>query len=299
MRTRAADDARRDPAPSPRWLLVAAIAGSVVAVVLRVLAVASAGPLWRDEAGSASTAAVATFAGLWARQPLDSFPLLWQLVLRAWTTVLWNDGDVAIRTLGLVIGVAVVPALWWTSRSLGVLPIASLAAAATPLLVVWSGVQNRAYGLGSVLLALLVGAVWRVVQRAAPGRVALAALIALLAVHTTYHLPVMLAAVLAGAVAVGLARRGRRLVAIAAGIGIGCAASLLLYAGVLERTRGYAKMVYGRVTPESIVHGLRLALEPGGAVAVAALTAAVALCAGAAIAALRGRGAGAHDERPD
>lgn len=277
---------------APRWILAAAIAGSLAAVALRVLATASAGPLWRDEAGSASTATAASLADFWARQWLDSFPVLWQLVLRAWTTVLWNGGDTAIRTLGLLIGAALVPALWWTSRALGVLPLASLAAAATPLLVVWSGVQNRAYGLAVVLVALLLGAVWRVVERASVARVALAAVVALLGVHTTYHVPFILAAVLAGAAVVGLARRDLRLVSIAAGIGIGCAASLLVYAGVLAQTRSHIKIVYGRVSLESIGHGLVLALEPGGAVAAAALAVGVVLCAWGAVAALRGRADG-------
>jgi hypothetical protein len=276
-------------AAAPRWLVAAAIAGSLAAIALRVLATASAGPLWRDEAGSASTATVATFAEFWDRQWLDSFPLLWQLVLRAWTTFLWNGGDAAIRTLGLLIGTALVPALWWTSRALGVLPLASLAVAATPLLVTWSGVQNRAYGLAAVLVVLLVGAVWRMVERASPARVAIAILVALLAVHTTYHAPVVLVAALAGATVVAAVRRDVRLVAIAAGIGITCAVSLLPYAGVLERTRSHVKIVYGRVSLGSIGHGLVVALEPGGAIAVAALAGGLLLCAWALVVALRSR----------
>jgi hypothetical protein len=281
----------------PRWLTAVALAGSLAAIALRVLSAVSAGPLWRDEAGSAGTATAASLAEFWARQPFDSFPLLWQLLLRAWTTVLWNGGDVAIRTLGLVVGVALVPALWWASRTLGVLPLASLVAAVTPLFVFWSGVQNRAYGLGVVLLALLVGAVWRVVERASGARVAVAALLALLAVHTTYHLPVMLAALLAGAGAVGLARRDGRLVAVALGIGVASAASLSIYAAGYATTRYYVKVVYGRVTLESIAQGLRAALEPGGAVAVAVLAAGLVLCAWGVVAALRGGSRASADPR--
>src|SRR4051794_816531 len=88
-------------AGAPRWLAVASIAGTLAAIALRLLAAYAAGPLWRDEAGSASTATVPTLAEFWSRQHFDSFPLLWQLLLRAWTTTLWNGGDTSIRTLGL------------------------------------------------------------------------------------------------------------------------------------------------------------------------------------------------------
>src|SRR4029079_7002267 len=140
-----------------RWPMLVAVAGSVLAIGLRVLAAVAAGPLWRDEAGSASTAAVPTFSEFWSRQPLDSFPLLWQLLLRFWTTVAWNDGDVAIRSLGLGLALLLIPALWWTCRSLGTVPLASLLfAGVAPTFVVWAGVQNRAYGLGVALLALSI-----------------------------------------------------------------------------------------------------------------------------------------------
>lgn len=271
----------------PRWLPAVALAGSLAAIALRILAAVSAGPLWRDEACSASTAGVVTFGEFWSRLALDSFPLLWQLLLRLWTTVLWNGSDVAIRTLGLVIATALVPALWWTSRVLGVLPLASLLAAATPLLVVWSGVQSRAYGLAALLLTLLLGATWRMVERVTPARVAAAALCALLAVHTTYHAPVMLAAVLGGAAAVALARRDRALLLSAVAIGAGCAASLVAYAGVLGRSRELAKVVYAPVTLEAIARGLALALEPAGIVGAIAFVIAVAACAGGAVVAFR------------
>lgn len=250
---------------TPRWLVGVALAGSLAAVALRVFATSAAGPLWRDEAGSASTATVATLAELWARQPLDSFPLLWQLLLRLWTTVLGDGGDLAIRSLGLLIALALVPALWWTSRAFGTVPLASLAfAGVAPTLVVWAGFQNRAYGLGVVLLALLTGAVWRMAAAPTAPRVALAALLALLAVHTTYHLPVMLAALLGAAAVIGARRRAWSTMIAAAGVGVLAALSLLVYAGVLERTREYAKMIHAQVSLPVVLRGFDLALAPGG-----------------------------------
>lgn len=274
----------------PPWLTAAALAGSLVALGLRVLAAMSAGPLWRDEACSASTASVASFGEFWSRLSLDSFPLLWQLLLRVWTFFFFYWGYTEIFTLGLAIAAALIPALWWTSRALGVLPLASLVAAATPLLVVWSGVQSRAYGLAAVLLAVLCGALWRMVERVTPGRVGAAALCALLAVHTTYHMSVMIAALLAGVVAVAIVRGDRRLVVLAVAIGGGCAASLLLYAGVLARTREFAKVVYAPVSLDAIARGLPLALEPAGSLGAVVFGAAVAACAWAALRTLVGAG---------
>lgn len=277
-----------------------ALAGTLAAIALRVLAVVSAGPLWRDEAGSASTATVPTFAEFWSRQHMDSFPLLWQLLLRGWTLFVWNGDDTAIRTLGLVVSLLVLPALWWTSRALRVVPLASLLfAGVTPLFVVWAGIQNRAYGLGVVLLAVLIGAVWRMVERPSLGRSALTAVVALLAVHTTYQLPVMLAALLGAAALVGLRRRDLRLVITAAVIGVASAASLLIYTGVLARARGLAKMVYGRVTPESIVRGLQNALEPGGWVALVVLALVVLACAWGLWRGLRARAVDRDRDRDD
>jgi len=273
---------------TPRWLLVVALLGTAAAVALRVYATVAAGPLWRDEAGSASTATVATLAELWARQPLDSFPILWQLLLRGWTLV-WNGGDVAIRSLGALISLALLPALWWTSRSFRVVPLASLAfAGVAPTFVVWAGFQNRAYGLGVTLLALLVGAVWRMAAAPAPSSITLATVLAVLAVHTTYHLPVMLAALLGAAVVVGARRRAWSVIFAAGGVGVVAAASLLVYTGVLAQTRVYAKVVYATVTLPAVLRGFVPALAPGGDFVVwAFVVLAVAACAWGALFALR------------
>ena len=261
-----------DRTGSARWLTFVALAGTLAAIGLRVLAAVVAGPLWRDEAGSASTATVSTFAEFWQRQHFDSFPLFWQLLLRFWTTELWNGSDASIRTLGLLVSLLLVAALWWTCRCFRVVPLASLLfAGVAPAFVLWSGIQNRAYGLGAVLLALLIGAVWRFVQAPTARRVALAAVLAVLAVQTTYHIPTMLAALLAAAALIGLRRRSWAVVISAAGIGIVAAASLLIYVGVLERTRVLAKMVYAKELPlSSIAAGLHTALAPGGSFVVVA-----------------------------
>jgi hypothetical protein len=276
------------PAATPSWLLYVALAATLAGVAMRLWAAWVAGPLWRDEAHSASTAAVRTFGEFFARLPFDSFPLLWQLLLRSWIAI-WGDGDQAIRVLGALVSLLLLPALWWTSRALGIVPLASLLfAAVAPTYVVWAGIANRAYGLGVALLAVLVGAMWRLARDPAPRNVALAAVVALLAVHTLYHNSVALAALVGAAAVIGW-RRGESRVAVSAiGVGVVSALSLAIYAGVFRRTAELAKLVYTQVTLGGIADGMRDAIAPGGAwLPYAFALLAIAACAFGLVSTLR------------
>lgn len=284
----------------PRWLPIVALAGTAVAVGLRIYAASAIGPLWRDEAGSAATATVPSFAEFLARQPFDSFPLLWQLLARGWTD-LWGTGDGAIRSFGLLVSLALLPAVWWTCRCFRVVPLATLLfAGVAPTLVVWAGVQNRGYGLGVVILAILMGAMWRLVEAPSGRRFAGTALVAVLAVQTTYHNPAMLAALIGAAAVVGLRRRDFGIVVRAIGVGAIAAASLLVYVGVLAQTRVLAKLAAVPVSVTRIASGMWEALGLGGwFVAVAFAVLFVGACAWGWTSLLRPAPRAASDETSD
>src|SRR5215203_4534039 len=90
----------------------AALLLSVLAVVLHLLRLSHAGALWRDEAGAAQLASLPTLHEVYEHFPHEAFPLLFSGTLRAYTG-LFGDSDLAFRLFGLVVGLAILAALWW------------------------------------------------------------------------------------------------------------------------------------------------------------------------------------------
>jgi hypothetical protein len=80
----------------------------------------------------------------------------------------------------------------------------------------------------------------------------------------------MLAALLAAAALIARRRRSWAIFAAAVTIGVTAAASLLVYVGVLARTREFAKVVYAQVSLGKIAQELGAALAPGGRFVVVA-----------------------------
>ena len=71
-----------------------------------------AGPLWRDEISSLALATKPSFIEFWKSLPLDPFPATYFLVLREWSAIGFANNDLALRALGLLIGSAILVALW-------------------------------------------------------------------------------------------------------------------------------------------------------------------------------------------
>jgi len=137
-------------------------------VALHVLNLYHAGPLWRDEAGTADFAAMPSVREIWRNLRYDNFPPLFVAVARVWTLA-GLGSDFGYRVLGFLIGMGTLGVLWWCARKLG---------GKTPLLVLSLYAINpvairvcdslRPYGLGIALILLTSALVWNFVQ--APGR---------------------------------------------------------------------------------------------------------------------------------
>src|ERR1043166_5687477 len=195
----------------PRIETLIALAGTALAATWLLLSSVNAGPLWRDETNSINVATMPSLGELWSNLPFDSFPPLWLLVLRGWSHVGMADSDAGIRTLGLLVGLAVVGSLWLCSRWFGSrAPTLSLALLGSLSAFVNIAGANRAYGLALVLLVLTFGTIWQLLESPSTVRIILAALFSLLFAHCVYYDIVFLGAMLAGAGAVLLRRRAWR-----------------------------------------------------------------------------------------
>ena len=107
------------------WLVVVVIA--LIALGLHLRFVTHVGGLWRDEANSIQLSSLPSFAQVWQHLDFDSFPILFFAVLRAWTGI-FGHSDTALRGLGLLIGLAVLIAMWINARAVGAhLPVLSFA----------------------------------------------------------------------------------------------------------------------------------------------------------------------------
>ncbi|HMG42465.1 MAG TPA: glycosyltransferase family 39 protein [Acidimicrobiales bacterium] len=142
------------PAPSlPPWITTSVLVGiTALGIVLRFV---STSKLWLDEALSANISHLPVGDLLEALKH-DGHPPLYYLLLHYWME-LFGEGDVAVRALSGVIGVATLPLAWIAGRRLGGPTAARWAlvvVALSPYCVRYSS-ETRMYAL--VMLLVLAG----------------------------------------------------------------------------------------------------------------------------------------------
>src|SRR5947208_14936478 len=96
------------------WVL--AIMMSALALLWLFVRAMHAGGIWRDEANSVQVAVLPTLRDIWNNLAFDSFPLLFNLILRGYVD-LFGTSDVALRSFGVAVGVLMVAVAWWNTRA--------------------------------------------------------------------------------------------------------------------------------------------------------------------------------------
>ncbi len=247
------------------------VAGLAIVVLLWLLVVLeqNCGGLWRDEVASARLAQLPTWGQMYGSVAQDSFPPLFNTVLRLWIAV-GGTGDDWLHHWGFIPILGILPALWWSTRGplgggavspkvpWGAHPTAmSLSAKVThhplpllsgalllfnPTMFYW-GSSLRAYGLAALLIILLFGAVWRVVERPTPLLFALAAGLSILNAQATYQNASLIFSVcVAGAVVAALRRLWVRS-ALALGVGLAGAMSLLIHFRAIQHVQEWNVLI--------------------------------------------------------
>ncbi|MCW5890309.1 MAG: hypothetical protein KIT14_07125 [bacterium] len=198
-------------------------------VPLHLAYVRHAGALWRDEVNSVNVAGLPSLAEVVAHSHLDSFPVAWVLVLHGWIRAGLGETDADLRRIGLVVGAAILAAVWWSGRRLGLAAplVTLLLLASSPNTIVY-GDEVRGYGLGVVGIVWCLGALWAFVETPGWRRFAVAQAAAILAVQAYFGNCFLLLALCLGAAAVCLRRRTWRLAGAVLGLGAAAAASMLV-----------------------------------------------------------------------
>ncbi len=210
-----------------------ALALTLCIVGLHVLHAVHAGGLWRDETATANLADHFSFTHVLKSSQHEIFPVLLPLIVHVYGAVM-GTGDQAMRGLGMLIGLAIIAALWFSLFTVRrTAPLLSLALLGfNPAFLQW-GDSLRGYGLGIFFVLLTTGLVWRMFERPNALRFSLAALAAVAAVQSLFNNSVFALAICTAASVVALRNRQIKLGGVTLLIGIPAALSLLPYAHVV------------------------------------------------------------------
>jgi hypothetical protein len=257
----------RAGAPEPVKKLEWGVAAVAVLLILcfHVVFLLRAGALWRDEINTLQFAASPSVGEIWNSLQYDSFPVFSSLALRVWTFTGWGRTDLGLRVFGLMVGIAILAALWLDARLKGFsIPLLSMPLFAFAPLAIRFGDSIRPYGLGIVFLLVASGFIWKVSVKPGRPQVVGAALSAVLSVQCLYQNAFLLLALCAGGIAVCWRRRQWKRSLLVAAIGAVSAFSLLPYYDTLRKAQDWAVVVQSPTTLRGIRRVFSSAMASGG-----------------------------------
>ena len=218
--------------------LAVALALTLVALYLAFRFMTYAGPLWRDEASTLHFANQPTYGDVLASLDLVSLPPLYQVIVRAWSGLGWENEDLGVRALGFIVTAAVLAAIWLGARALDIAPpLIMLALFATHGIVLSTIGLVRPYGLGALAVIAASCAVLRLVASPRALTFAVGAAFTTLAVQTQYQNTLLVAVIIAAGAAAAAWSRDWKGAALVIGTGVVAAVSLAPYLGILARSQ--------------------------------------------------------------
>ena len=227
------------------WLLALAITGEAVA--LHFFSWSVAGGLWRDEVVTVNIATMPTWREMAGALMNDSFPGAFHALVRIWSALGLAHSDLALRGLGLCVGLFLLASFWGAGRMMGKEPpLLLLSLVALNPLIIRYGDSIRGYGLGTAFIILATGLLWRFVEQPGWRRGLLASAAAVASVQTLYQNAFFVLALGLAGVVVSLRQRQFRKALGILSIGFVAALSLLPYVKPICATHyGWQMLQYG------------------------------------------------------
>jgi uncharacterized membrane protein len=271
-----------------RLELAAGLVLTLLVAGLHVTFLTHAGALWRDEVQILNLSTAPTFAEQWRLNEHDTFPLLWQLTLRAWKAAGLAESDAGIRVLGFLVGLAIVGMLWYCARQFEAgSPLVSLAIFGISPTVLLYGDSVRGYGFGTLWLLFMIARLWRVVRQPTNRNMVWAGIAVVLAVQSFYFSVVFFAAFWFFLMGMFLSRRAWRPAVALTGIGVIAAASMLPYVSILRRQLRWHSFLETDVSVWLLTGRFKDAVNATGKVSLWIWLALLALVVGGCLAQLR------------
>jgi hypothetical protein len=218
---------------APRGELALGVALVALLVVLHAVVLQNGGALWRDEANSVRFALMPSLAESFEMLRYDSLPLGETVALRAWST--FTTTDQGFRTFGFLVGLAILGALFWSGRLLGVrAPLLSLSLFALTPLALRFGDSIRPYGPGTLFVVTTLGLVRKLATDDALWFRIAAPVSAVLAVQFLYPNAFLVLGACAAGIAIAARAREWKRAGLVLGTGVLSALSLLPYLGKIR-----------------------------------------------------------------
>ena len=188
-----------------------------------------AGALWRDEAATFQLAQMPAISDIAANFQHEAFPVPFPLLVRGYAAV-FGGSDPSLRWFGFVVGVGLIAAAWFNSRSIDdrgpVLFLALFGLNATFLL--W-GTSLRGYGIGSIFLVLTIGLTAKAIRQPTMRTAIAATVAAICSVQFMINAVPLIAAIAASAMFAFAIGRQFRFAGIVCVCGAVCALSFVPY----------------------------------------------------------------------
>jgi hypothetical protein len=238
---------------------------TIVLIAAHLVFFFHAGPLWRDEISSLALATKPTFSEFLHSLKFDPFPVGYFFVLRAYNGIA-GDSDVALRGLGLFVGLTLIGSVWISSyvvdRSSPVWPLALFAF--NPL-ILEVGDSLRPYGFGLIWTVLAFGFIARIVFGVLNKTTAVGAFsAAILSVQSNFANALVLLSIICGAAVVLLRNRAWLKISVVLATGVAAALSLLPYLPVMIATGDWSKVLASENNPIAVIAVARDAIaDPG------------------------------------
>ncbi len=238
---------------------------TAAAVLLHLVYLNHAGGLWRDEAGIVKLATLPTWGETWTYLDHETCPLFLPAVIHFWSAIGFGSTDFGLRIYGFITGLLLLGALWFNSWTLTrSVPLISLGMLAINATVIRWGDSVRAYGTGSVLIALTVAFMWRFVAIPNRSRWILALLAATASVQCLFQNAFLLLAICIAGGAVCLRRKDMKNAAAVLAIGLFAAISLIPYLRIIHAASDWLVLAKYGYAPKFIWLMFSNALAPVG-----------------------------------
>ncbi len=209
--------------------LIISILLALTVAFLLIARATHAGALWRDECGALQLARLPSVSDIAANFQHEAFPPPFPLTLRVYTN-LFGCSDFALRGFGFAVGLAFLCVAWINSRLIGErVPLLFLVLLGlNTTFLTWS-TSLRAYGVGSILIALAFGLATRLLADPSPRWILAAFLTFVACVQYLINDIVLVFSIASAAIAVCLIRQRGKLAIVFLSGAVLCALSVVPY----------------------------------------------------------------------